>query len=70
MIDLNELESYDLKDADGELTDEKAMKAKFRLLGPFGQGHNIVIHIRKLSAYTDHFRKLTEKMIPMDNRTR
>jgi hypothetical protein len=70
VIDLDELESYDLEDADGEFTDEEAMRAKFRLLGPLGQGHNIVVHIRELSARTDHFRKLAEKMIPVDNRTR
>jgi hypothetical protein len=70
VIDLDELESYNLEDADGELTDKEAMRAKFRLLGPFSQRHNIVIHIRGLSAHTDHFRKLAGRMIPMDNRTR
>jgi hypothetical protein len=35
MIDLNKLESYDLKDTNGELTDKKAIRAKFRLLRPF-----------------------------------
>jgi hypothetical protein len=70
VINLNELESYDLKDANGKLTNKETMKAKFRLLGLFGQGHNIVIHIRGSSARTDHFRKLTGKIIPMDNRTR
>ena len=70
MIDLDKLESYDLEDANGELTDKETMKAKFRLLKPLGQGHNIVIHIRELNVYTDHFRKLTKKIILMDNRTR
>jgi hypothetical protein len=36
VIDLDELESYDLEDADGELIDEEVMRVKFRLLGPFG----------------------------------
>ncbi len=36
VIDLDELESYDLEDADGELTDEEIMRAKFRFLGPLG----------------------------------
>jgi hypothetical protein len=44
-MDLDELESYDLEDKDGELTDEEARRARFRLLGPLGQGHNIVVHI-------------------------
>jgi hypothetical protein len=61
VIDLNELESYDLKNADGEFIDKKITRAKFRLLRLFGQGHNIVIHIRGLSARTDHFRKLIIK---------
>jgi hypothetical protein len=70
VIDLDELELYDLKNADGELTDKKAIKAKFRLLKLLSQRHNIVIHIRKLSARTDHFKKLAKKMILMNNRTR
>jgi hypothetical protein len=70
VIDLDELESYDLEDSDGELTDEEAIRAKFRLLGPLGQGHNIVAHIRGSSARTNYFRKLAGRMIPMDNRTR
>jgi hypothetical protein len=36
MIDLDELESYDLKNIDGGFTDKKAIRAKFRLLRPFG----------------------------------
>jgi hypothetical protein len=70
VIDLDELESYDLEDEDGELTDEEARRARFRLLGPLGQGHNIVVHIRGSSARTEHFRTLAGRMIPMDNRTR
>ncbi len=70
MIDLDKLESYDLEDADGELIDEKIIRAKFRLLGLFGQGYNIVVYIRGSSARTDYFRKLVERMILMDNRTR
>ena len=70
MIDLDELESYDLEDADGELTDKKIMRAKFRFLRLLGQGYNIVVYIRRLSARTDHFRKLAGRMIPINNRTR
>jgi hypothetical protein len=69
VIDLNELKLYDLEDADKELTNEEAMKAKFRLLGPLGQAHNIVVYIRGSSACTDHFRKLVGRIIPMNNRT-
>jgi hypothetical protein len=35
VIDLNKLELYDLKDVNGELTDKKAIKTKFRLLKSF-----------------------------------
>jgi hypothetical protein len=70
VIDLNKLESYDLKNANGELTDKKAIRAKFRLLKLFSQRHNIVIHIRKSSARTDHFKKLIKRIILINNRTR
>jgi hypothetical protein len=69
VIDLKELESYNEQDKEGELTDEEARKAKFRLLGPLGQGHNIMVHIRGSSAHMDYFRTLVGRMIPMDNRT-
>jgi hypothetical protein len=55
------LESYDLKDADGKLTDKKIMKTKFKLLELFGQKYNIVIYIRESNTRTDHFRKLIKK---------
>jgi hypothetical protein len=69
-MDLNEFKLYDLKNVDREFIKEKVTKAKFRLLRLFGQGHNIVIYIRKLNARTNYFRKLVKRMIPMDNRTR
>jgi hypothetical protein len=70
MIDLDELESYDLEDADGEFTNKKIIRVKFRFLKLFGQRYNIVIYIRKLNIRTDHFRKLIKRIILMDNRTR
>jgi hypothetical protein len=70
VIDLDELESYDLKNIDEKLTDKVIMRAKFRLLRLLSQGHNIVIYIRRLNARTDYFRKLVKKIILMDNRTR
>src|SRR6266536_6616344 len=69
-MDLEELASYDLEDEDGELTDKEIRKARFRLLGFFGKGHNIVVHIDGSSARTDVFRKLAGRLILMDNRTR
>jgi hypothetical protein len=70
VMDLEELASYDLENEDGELTDEEAKRARFRLLGPLGKGHNIVVHIGGSPARTDVFRKLAGRLIPMDNRTR
>jgi hypothetical protein len=70
VIDLNELESYDLKNIDREFIEKEATRAKFRLLGLLSQRHNIVIHIRKLSARTNYFKKLVKKIILINNRTR
>jgi hypothetical protein len=70
MIDLDELESHDLKNENGEFTNEKIKKIRFRFLKLFSQEHNIVIYIRGLSARTEHFKTLIERMILMDNRTK
>ena len=70
LVDIDELESYDKEEADGELINEEAKKAKFKLLGPLGKAHNIVVYIRGSGARAEHFRKLAGRMIPMDNRTR
>ena len=70
VIDLEKLALYDLENEDGELTDEEARRARFRLLGPLGKEHNIVVHIGRLLACTDIFRKLAGRLIPMDNYTR
>jgi len=61
---------YDLKDEDGEFTDEKIKKARFRLLESLNKGYNIVVYIGGSSACTDVFRKLVGRLILMDNRTR
>ena len=50
--------------------DKEAKRIQFRLLGLLGQGHNIIVHIRRLLGRTDEFRKLVGKLIPMNNRTR
>lgn len=67
---MGELESYDDQDKKRDVTDEKARRAKFRLLGPLGQAHNIVVHMRGSPARTKVFKELAVRMIPMDNRTR
>ncbi len=69
-MDLEELASYDLEDKDGELTDEKIKKTRFRFLRPLSKKYNIVIYINGSFARTDVFRKLTKRLILMDNYTR
>jgi hypothetical protein len=36
VMDMDELESYDEQERNGELMDNEARRAKFRLLGPLG----------------------------------
>ncbi len=67
-MDLEELASYDLEDENGELTNKKIKRARFRLLRFFNKEYNIVIYISGSSARTNIFRKLTERLIPIDNR--
>jgi hypothetical protein len=70
VIDIEELKSYDLEDKDRELMDKEARRARFRLLGPLSQGHNIVVYISRSSTRTDVFRKLAGRLISIDNYTR
>jgi hypothetical protein len=50
--------------------DNEMRRAKFRLLGPLGQGYNIVAYIRGLPTRIKVFKELAKRMIPMDNRIR
>ena len=70
VIDLDDLESYDQEEENRELIDNEEKKAKFRLLGPLGQGHNIVVHMRGSSSRIEYFKKLVGRIILIDNRTR
>jgi hypothetical protein len=70
LVDIDELESYDEGEVDGQLIDEEAKKAKFRLLGPLGKAYNIMVHIRSSGRRVDYFRSLAGRMILIDNRTR
>jgi hypothetical protein len=67
---MDELESYNEQERDGELTDDEVKRAKFRLLGLLSQGHNIVAHIRGSPARIAVFIKLVGRIILIDNRTR
>jgi hypothetical protein len=67
---MDKLKSYDEVETDKEFTNKKIKKAKFRFLKFFGKTHNIVIHIRNSDGRADYFKKLAEKMIPINNRTK
>jgi hypothetical protein len=67
---MDELKSYDKIETDRKFTNKKIKKAKFRLLKSLSKTHNIVIHIRNSDDRANYFRKLIEKMIPIDNRTK
>jgi len=67
-LEIETLESYDKEEEEGELSDET--KKKFRLLGPLGQLHNIVVHIQGSLSRIKEFKKYTERLVPLNNRTR
>src|SRR6266498_3931586 len=69
-MDIEKLKSYNLKNKNGELTDKKIKRARFRLLEPLSQRYNIVVHISGSSARTDVFRKLAGRLILINNRIR
>jgi hypothetical protein len=56
----------------GDIIGDKAKqkkKTKFRLLGPLGQLHNIVIHTHSSASRIAEFVTLTRRMVPLNNRT-
>ena len=59
---------YDESEEPRALKDE--VKRKFRLLGPLGKLHNIIVNIRSSAGRTAEFVALAARMIPLDNRTR
>ena len=68
-VGMDELESYDRQEERGE-GDEEERRVKFRLMGPLGKIHNIVVYIRGSSARTTEFQELTRRKIPLDNHIR
>src|SRR5438132_10380404 len=69
-ISAEEVKSYDELEKRGELKDIERVKRKFRLLGPLGKLHNIIVDIRSSANRTAEFLALTTRMVPLDNRTR
>jgi len=70
LIDMEQLASYDEKEAIGEEGDEIEKRDTFRKIGTLGKLHNIVVHIRSSAGRTKEFKDLAGRMIPLDNRTR
>ena len=70
MLEIDELESYDDDDKQGNIRDEEAKKIKFRLIGPLSKIHNIIVYIRGSTARIVEFVLLTGRMIPLNGRTR
>jgi|tagenome__1003787_1003787.scaffolds.fasta_scaffold20916204_2 hypothetical protein len=69
-ISPEELDSYDDLEKRGEFKDGEEIKQKFRLLGPLGKLHNIIVDIRSSANRTAEFLTLATRMVPLDNRTR
>jgi hypothetical protein len=70
LIEIEQLELFDEQEAKGEIGDEEQKRATFRVMGPLGKLHNIIVHIRSSAGRTKEFKHLAERMIPLDNRTR
>ncbi|KJZ70189.1 hypothetical protein HIM_10412 [Hirsutella minnesotensis 3608] len=60
----------ELYDNGEELEGIQKQRVEFRLLGPLGKLHNLVINIRSSSGRTKEFNQLAGRGIPLDNRTR
>jgi hypothetical protein len=70
VIKIEELELYDEQEQSRDPIDKEAKRIKFRLLGPLGQAHNIIVYICRSSSRTAEFKELIGRIIPIDNRTR
>jgi hypothetical protein len=73
LIEMDQLSSYDEEEVMGEERDEAddtQRRDTFRIIGPLGKLHNIVVHIRSSASRTKEFKDLAGRMIPLDNRTR
>ena len=67
---MEQLKSYDEEEAKGEVGDKEKKREAFRVIGPLGKLHNIVVHIRSSAGRTKEFKDMAGRMVPLDNRTR
>jgi hypothetical protein len=70
VIDIDQLDLYNQEDQEEQVIDLEARRAMFRLLGPLGKAHNIVVYIHRSSSCTKYFRIKARRLILIDNRTR
>jgi hypothetical protein len=70
VLEIEELELYNDQEGKGELRDNEERKAKFQLMGPLGQLHNIIVYICGSTSCINEFLELAGRMVPLDNRTR
>ena len=69
-MEIEKLKSYDDQDQREEKEGEEERRVKFRLLGPLGKMHNIVVYIRGSTTRIAEFLELIRRRIPLDNRMR
>ena len=69
-VETHELESYDDLEKREELSGKEEVARKFRLLGPLGKLHNILVHVHSTPAFVQEFLDLAGRLVPLDNRTR
>ncbi len=67
IIEIGELELYNNQDRNRDVIDKEVRRAKFRLLGPLGQGHNIITYVCGLPSYIKIFKELVGRIILIDN---
>jgi len=70
LMETDAQESHDRQEEQGVDLSREETRQSYRILGPLGKLHNIVVHIRGSSGRAQEFKRLAERMIPLDNRTR
>ena len=70
LIEIKRVEWYDEQEGMGEVGSEEEKRVTFRVMGPLGKLHNIIVHIRSSANHTKEFKALAGRLIPLDNRTR
>lgn len=70
LIKIKQVEWYDEQEGMGEVGNEEEKRVTFRVMGPLGKLHNIIVHIRNSANHTKEFKALAGRLIPLDNRTR